>query len=51
MSLSAGYKDAKVYFCCPACLDKFKSDSKPFAEAADAQLKAIAAGAKVIQFA
>ncbi len=51
LSLSVGYKDAKVYFCCPACQDKFKSDSKPFAEAADAQVKAIAAGAKVIQFA
>ena len=32
-------------------MDNFKSDSKPFAEAADAQLKAIGAGAKVNQFA
>ena len=51
VDLSAEYKDSKVYFCCPGCVEKFKSDSKPFAEAADAQLKAIAAGAKVIQFA
>jgi len=49
--LSAEYKDGKVYFCCPGCVEKFKSDSKPFAEAADAQLKAIATGAKVNQFA
>ena len=49
--LSEEYKDGKVYFCCPGCVEKFKSDSKPFAEAADAQLKAIAAGAKVNQFA
>ncbi len=49
MDLSAEYKDNKIYFCCPGCVEKFKSDSKPFAEAADAQLKAIAAGAKVNQ--
>ena len=51
MDLSAEYKDNKVYFCCPGCVEKFKSDSKPFAEAGDAQLKAIAAGAKINQFA
>lgn len=51
LALSAEYKESKVYFCCPACVDKFKNDSKPFAEAADAQLKAIGAGAKVNQFA
>ena len=51
MDLSGAYRDSKVYFCCPGCVEKFKSDSKPFAEALDAQLKAIAAGAKVIQFA
>ncbi len=51
MDLSAEYKDSKVYFCCPGCVEKFNSDSKPFAEAADAQLKAIGTGAKVIQFA
>ena len=51
MALSAKYKDGKVFFCCPGCVDKFKEDSKPFAEAADAQLKAVGAGAKVVQFA
>lgn len=51
MALSAKYKDGKVYFCCPGCVDKFKEGPKPFAEAADAQLKAIGAGAKVVQFA
>ncbi len=51
LALSAEYKEGKVYFCCPACVEKFKSDSEPFAEAADAQLKAIGAGAKVNQFA
>ena len=49
MDLSAEYKDNKVHFCCPSCVEKFKSDSEPLAEAADAQLKAIAAGAKVNQ--
>ncbi len=51
MALSAKYKDGKVYFCCPSCVDQFKEGAKPFAEAADAQLKAIGAGAKVVQFA
>ena len=51
LALSAEYKESKVYFCCPDCMDKFKEDSKPFAEAADAQLKALSAGAKVNQFA
>ena len=60
MDRSAEYKDNKVYFCCSGCVEKFKSDSEPVsasfpyiagAEAADAQLKAIAAGAKVNQFA
>ncbi len=51
LAMSAKYKESSIYFCCPGCVEKFKSDSKPFAEAADAQLKAIAAGAKVIQFA
>ncbi|MEE9293899.1 MAG: hypothetical protein V3W34_02895 [Phycisphaerae bacterium] len=50
MDLSAEYKDGKVYFCCPGCVGKFKSDPTPFAEAADAQLKALG-GAKVMQFA
>jgi YHS domain-containing protein len=51
MARSAKYKDGKVYFCCSGCVDKFKEDAKPFAEAADAQLEAIGAGAKVVQFA
>ena len=40
MARSAKYKDGKVYFCCSGCVDKFKEDAKPFAEAADALRKA-----------
>lgn len=32
------YKDAKVYFCCPGCVKKFSTDSKPFAAKANHQL-------------
>jgi hypothetical protein len=32
------YKDAKVFFCCPGCVKKFSTDSKPFAAKANHQL-------------
>jgi len=39
-SVSADYKDGKVYFCCPGCQKKFMADTAKYATKANHQLVA-----------
>lgn len=37
-SVSADYKDGKIYFCCPSCIPTFKKDTAKYATKANHQL-------------
>jgi len=39
-SVSADYKDGKVYFCCPNCIKTFQADPEKYATKANQQLVA-----------
>ena len=39
------YKGRRIYFCCPACIEKFKTDPEKYIAKVDAELKGAAAPA------